>query len=110
MKQVTSSTSTDNPRPWPMWAMAFGGSVGFTTVMLTIGKMISVLVTLVYHLPANFRIWSGDMSSSELTSQLHWWLALHAVRTAAGLVAATAAFLAVGASISTQPRPEQTPI
>ncbi len=169
-----TSTSTDRRRAWPMWAMAFGGSLGFTAVMLTIGMglgrlwvqidpvvygdtwlntflfllpciaitlipafigaiwswrdaaagsaakrrwavtvgglTVSVLVTLVYHLPVNIRIWSGGMSSSELTSQLHWWLALHAVRTAAGVVATTAAFLAIGASISRQPRPEKRPI
>ena len=153
-----TSTSNDSPRSWTLWAMAFGGSLGFTAVMLTIGMglgrlwvqidpvvygdtwlntflfllpciaitlipafigaiwswrradagstekrrwavalgglTVSVLVTLAYHLPANIRIWAGDMSPDELTSQLHWWLALHAVRTAAGIVATVAAFLA----------------
>lgn len=168
-----TSTSNDRPRPWTMWAMAFGGSLGFTAVMLTIGMglgrlwvqidpvvygdtwlntflfllpciaitlipafigaiwswrdaaagsaakrrwavalaglSVSVLVTLVYHLPVNIRIWSGGMSSSELTSQLHWWLALHAVRTAAGLVATIAAFLAIKSSFEQKPHQEGRP-
>ncbi|MGB3256394.1 MAG: DUF1772 domain-containing protein [Ornithinimicrobium sp.] len=154
------STST-KPSAWPMAAMAFGGSLGFTAVMVTIGMglgrlwaqidpvvygdtflntfmfllpciaitllpaligtfsswrradagsnekrrwavtliglIASVVVTLIYHLPANFRIWSGDLSSSELTTQLNWWLALHALRTTAALVATIAAFLAISA-------------
>lgn len=79
------------------WAVALGG--------LT----VSVLVTLVYHLPANIRIWSGDLSPAELTSQLHWWLALHAVRTAAGLVATIAAFLAISTTFDDHPHSEARP-
>jgi len=168
-----TSTPTDGARRWPPVAMAFGGSLGFTAVMLTIGMglgrlwvqidpvvygdtwldtflfllpciaitlipafigaiwswrradagttekrrwavalgglTVSVLVTLVYHLPANIRIWTGDMSPNELTSQLHWWLVLHAVRTAAGLVATIAAFLAISTTFDDTTDPNARP-
>ena len=61
------------------------------------GLAVSVLITLVYHLPANIRIWTGDFTADEATTQLHRWLLLHAVRTLAGLVAVVASFRAISA-------------
>ncbi len=49
------------------------------------------LITAVYHLPANFRLWGLDQTDAEVTSELRWWLILHAVRTLAGVVGAVAA-------------------
>lgn len=60
----------------------------------------SVLITLAYHLPANIRIWTGDFPSDEATTELNRWLALHAVRTLAGLVAVGASFRAIDAASS----------
>ncbi len=62
------------------------------------GLAVSVLITLVYHLPTNIRIWTGDFTAQDATTQLHRWLLLHAVRTLAGLVAVVASFQAISAS------------
>ena len=62
------------------------------------GLAVSVLITLVYHLPTNIRIWTGDFTAADATTQLHRWLVLHAVRTLAGLVAVVASFQAISAS------------
>lgn len=62
------------------------------------GLAVSVLITLVYHLPANIRIWTDDFTADEATTQLHRWLLLHAVRTLAGLVAVVASFRAISAA------------
>ncbi len=62
------------------------------------GLTVSVLITLAYHLPANFRIWLDDLTAEEATTELHRWLALHAVRTAAGLIGAIASFRAIAAA------------
>jgi hypothetical protein len=64
------------------WAVALGLLV------------LSVAVTVAYHVPANFRIWSGELAPELLTSELHWWLGMHAVRAAAALGGAVAAFWA----------------
>ena len=62
------------------------------------GLVVSVVITLTYHLPANIRIWTGDLTSAEATTELHRWLALHAVRTLAGLVAVVASYRAIAAA------------
>ncbi len=62
------------------------------------GLAVSVVITLAYHLPANIRIWTGDFTADEATIELHRWLALHAVRTFAGLVAVVASFRAITAA------------
>ncbi len=62
------------------------------------GLVVSVLITLVYHLPTNIRIWTDDVTADEATTQLHRWLLLHAVRTLAGLVAVVASFRAISAA------------
>lgn len=72
-------------------------------VIATAGLVVSVLITLAYHLPANIRIWTGDFTSAEATTELHRWLALHAVRTLAGLVAVVASFRAIAAAGSVTP-------
>ncbi len=62
------------------------------------GLAVSVLITLVYHVPTNIRIWTGDFTARDATTQLHRWLLLHAVRTLAGLVAVVASFQAISTS------------
>ena len=49
------------------------------------------LITGVYHLPANFRLWGLDQTDAEVTSELRWWLVLHVPRVLTGLVGAVAA-------------------
>ncbi len=49
------------------------------------------LITAVYHLPANIRLWGLDQTDAQVTSELHWWLIVHVPRTLAGLVGAVAA-------------------
>jgi hypothetical protein len=66
----------------------------------TTALAVSVVITLVYHLPTNIRIWTGDLTADEMPTQLHRWLLLHAVRTLAGLVAVVASFRAISASRS----------
>ena len=67
------------------------------------GLAVSVLITLVYHLPVNIRIWTGDFTADEATTELHRWLVLHAVRTFAGLAAVIASFRAISAARDERP-------
>lgn len=55
------------------------------------GLGLASLITLVYHLPANFRLWGLDQTDSEVVSELRWWLVLHVPRVIAGIVGAVAA-------------------
>jgi len=55
------------------------------------GLGLASLITLVYHLPANFRLWGLDQTDSEVVSELRWWLVLHIPRIIAGIVGAVAA-------------------
>ncbi len=55
------------------------------------GIGIASLITAVYHLPVNIRLWGLDQTDAEVTSELHWWLVMHVPRTLAGLVGAIAA-------------------
>lgn len=55
------------------------------------GLGLASLITLVYHLPANFRLWGLDQTDSEVVSELRWWLVLHVPRVVAGIVGAVAA-------------------
>ena len=70
------------PARRPGWNLALGGLA------------VSLLVTVAYHVPANYRLWRSDLSASEISTELDRWLALHAVRLAAAVVAMAAAFLA----------------
>ncbi len=49
------------------------------------------LITTVYHLPANFRLWGLDQTDAEVTSELRWWLVIHVPRVIAGFIGASAA-------------------
>ncbi|MEX1333835.1 MAG: DUF1772 domain-containing protein [Candidatus Limnocylindrales bacterium] len=75
-----------------LWALALAGLV------------LSSLVTALYHLPANFRIWSGDLTSPELTGELDAWLVWHVVRWLFGLLGAVAGFWAVATWDRARPR------
>lgn len=55
------------------------------------GIVLASLIAMVYHLPANFRLWGLDQSDAKVTSELRWWLVLHVHRVLAGLVGAVAA-------------------
>ena len=55
------------------------------------GIGIASLITALYHLPANFRLWGLDQTDAEVTAELRWWLLVHVPRTLAGLVGAVAA-------------------
>jgi uncharacterized membrane protein (DUF485 family) len=55
------------------------------------GIGIASLITAIYHLPANFRLWGLDQTDAEVTSELRRWLILHVPRVAAGFVGAVAA-------------------
>jgi uncharacterized membrane protein (DUF485 family) len=83
------------PRLRRGWLIALGG-IGIASV-----------ITAVYHLPANFRLWGLDQTDSKVTSELHWWLIMHVPRTLAGLVGAVAALWASLESARTLPAPEQ---
>lgn len=69
-----------------------------------VGLVLSSLVTALYHLPANFRIWSGDLTSIELAGELDGWLVWHAVRWLFALLGAVAAFWAVATWDRSRPR------
>ncbi len=69
------------------------------------GLAVSVLITLVYHLPTNIRIWTGDFTADEATTQLNRWLVLHAVRTLVGLAAVIASYQAISAARDTRSDP-----
>ena len=55
------------------------------------GIGIASLITAVYHLPANFRLWGLNQTDAEVSSELRWWLIVHVPRVVAGFVGATAA-------------------
>lgn len=61
------------------------------------------LITVVYHLPANFRLWGLDQTDAEVVSELRWWLIIHVPRTLAGLVGAVAALRAALESVQSSP-------
>lgn len=62
---------------------------GWLTALGGIGT--ASLITVVYHLPANIRLWGLDQTDAEVTSELRWWLVFHVLRVVAGLVGASAA-------------------
>jgi len=72
------------------------------------GLAVSVLITLVYHLPVNIRVWTGDFTADEATTQLNQWLLLHAVRTLVALAAVVASFRAITAARDEQSGPAAT--
>jgi hypothetical protein len=69
------------------------------------GIGLASLITTVYHLPANFRLWGLDQSDAKVTSELRWWLALHVPRVLAGLVGAVAALWTTLESARALPSP-----
>ena len=69
------------------------------------GIGLASLITAVYHLPANFRLWGLDQSDAEVTSELRWWLILHVPRVVAGLVGAVAALWTALESARALPSP-----
>lgn len=69
------------------------------------GISLASLITTVYHLPANFRLWGLDQSDAKVTSELRWWLILHVPRVVAGLVGAVAALWTALESARALPAP-----
>lgn len=63
--------------------------------------LATMMVTLAYHLPANIRIWSGELSETQIHGELTWWLWLHfSLRIAPALAAA---WLVAGLARSDRP-------
>lgn len=67
---------------WKQWRLAL------------IGLVASTLITIVYHVPANYRIWRHDLDATELSSELDRWLAFHALRVLIAGLALVAALRA----------------
>lgn len=44
------------------------------------GILATIAVTLVYHMPANLRLWSGELDPGAIRSEQWWWLGVHALR------------------------------
>ncbi len=75
------------------WMIALGG-IGLAS-----------LITMVYHLPANFRLWGLDQTDAQITTELRWWLVLHVPRVLAGLTGAVAALWTALESARSLPSP-----
>lgn len=54
-------------------------------VLISLG--VGIVLTLAYHVPANFRIWSLKLNDEKIRRELRRWLVSHAFRVASGLVA-----------------------
>lgn len=67
------------------------------TVLLLLGATLAV--TLAYHLPANIRIWSGELDDGQLRGELTWWLIAHLFRLGPAILATD---LAVRASFGSR--------
>lgn len=65
-----------------LWAIALGAII------------VTLVITLGYHLPANFRVWSGSLPADALRTELVWWLVLYVGRVSGALVSAVVAFIA----------------
>lgn len=56
------------------------------------GLGLSIAITVLYHVPANLRVWSGALDAAALQSELVWWLAMHLARWLAAVGAVVFAF------------------
>ncbi|MEM9893351.1 MAG: anthrone oxygenase family protein [Actinomycetota bacterium] len=63
----------------------------------------SLAITVLYHVPANNRIWSDTITADDLDTERARWLGWHAARTIAGLTAALATFAATTRHDATDP-------
>jgi len=81
-----------------LWSWKLASAAGPTakrqwrTVVLLL--LVTVVVTMAYHLPANFRIWSGTLDDAQVERELGLWLAAHLLRVGPALVATVLAFRA----------------
>ncbi|MCB9682151.1 MAG: hypothetical protein H6733_11860 [Alphaproteobacteria bacterium] len=53
---------------------------------------VSIAITVVYHVPANLRVWSGALGAAALHTELAWWLVFHLARWLAAAAAVAFAF------------------
>ena len=58
-----------------------------------VGLLLTIVITLVYHLPTNFGFIEQKYSAAKATSKLQTWVLLHWVRVAVAIAAATSAIL-----------------
>ncbi|MEM7151439.1 MAG: hypothetical protein AAF799_01295 [Myxococcota bacterium] len=65
--------------------------------------VVTLVVTAAYHLPANIRIWSGELSDGRVANELTWWLCAHVVRVVAAIAAAWIGLGAMGAQAPARP-------
>ncbi|MEM6927158.1 MAG: hypothetical protein AAF602_09530 [Myxococcota bacterium] len=86
--------------PWALigtvWSLSIAWRTPARRAWLTVLALIGVtlVVTAGYHLPANIRIWSGELTAAQLESELGWWLVAHVARVGFALAGAVAGFLA----------------
>lgn len=57
------------------------------------GLLITIAITLIYHLPTNFALMNLEYSAAEATSKLQTWVLLHWVRVVVAITAAVFAIL-----------------
>ncbi|NJL54378.1 DUF1772 domain-containing protein [bacterium] len=62
-------------------------------IIALVGLLLTILITLVYHLPTNFGFIEQKYSAAKATSKLRTWVLLHWVRITVAIVAAAAAIL-----------------
>ncbi|NJL55399.1 DUF1772 domain-containing protein [bacterium] len=58
-----------------------------------VGVLLTIVITLVYHLPTNFGFIEKKYSAAKATSKLQTWVLLHWVRVAVAIAAAASAIL-----------------
>lgn len=56
--------------------------------------VLTIVVTLAYHLPSNLRIWSGELTERDVANALVGWLVAHTLRVGGALFAGGVAFRA----------------
>jgi len=62
-------------------------------LMALFGLLITVAITLIYHLPTNFAFMNLEYSAAEASSKLQIWVLLHWVRIVVAIAAAVFAIL-----------------
>ncbi|MEM9006105.1 MAG: DUF1772 domain-containing protein [Cyanobacteria bacterium P01_F01_bin.86] len=58
-------------------------------IIALLGLLLTVVITLIYHLPTNLAFMELEYSAAEATSKLQIWVLLHWVRVIAAITAAT---------------------
>ncbi|MEM7142278.1 MAG: DUF1772 domain-containing protein [Actinomycetota bacterium] len=95
---------------WQAYRAAAPGSAAFRRWRLALaGLLASTTVTLIYHVPANYRIWQHDLTDAQISTELDRWLVFHAIRLVIAVAAMLAAFRAIASSTRiSDSRPNET--